>query len=99
MIDKYRAISNRKGLMQSALRIETKVLPGNKIEIDLPADTASTSVGQIVEVIVLLPEQKPALERQSILQLLEEIHKQRPVGRSVEEINRDLQAERDAWDN
>jgi hypothetical protein len=61
-------------LMQSALRIETKVLPGNKIEIDLPADTASTSVGQIVEVIVLLPEQKPALERQSVLHLIEEIH-------------------------
>ena len=85
--------------MQSELRIETKVLPGNKIEIDLPTDTASTSVGQIAEVIVLLPEQKPALERQSILQLLEEIHKQRPVGRSVGKINRDLQAERDAWDN
>ena len=83
--------------MQSALRIETKVLPGNKIEINLPADTALTSVGQIVEVIVLLP-QKPAPERQSILKLLEEIHRQRPVGRSVEEINRDFQAERDAWD-
>jgi len=53
--------------MQSALRIETKFLPGNKIEIDLPAKNASTSVGQIVEVIVLLPEQKPALEKQSIL--------------------------------
>ena len=76
--------------MQSALRIETKVLPGNKIEIDLPADTASTSVGQIVEVIVLLPKQKPALERQSILQLLKEIYQQRPVGRSVEAIDRDL---------
>ena len=85
--------------MQSALRIETKVLPGNKIEINLPVDAASTSVGQTVEVIVLLPEQKPAPENQSILQLLEEIHKQRPFGRSVEEINRDLQAERDAWDN
>lgn len=85
--------------MQSALRIETKVLPGNKIEINLPTDTASTSVGQIVEVIVLLPEQKPVLESQSILKLLEEIHRQRPVGRSVEEINQDLQAERDAWDN
>jgi hypothetical protein len=85
--------------MQSALRIETKVLPGNKIEIDLPADTPSTSVGQTIEVIVLLPERKPDLEQQSIMQLLEEIHKQRPVGRSVAEINRDLQAERDAWDN
>lgn len=85
--------------MQSALRIETKILPGNKIEINLPDLTASTSVGQLVEVIVLLPEDKPALEKQSILKLLEEIHQQRPVGRSVEEINRDLQAERDAWDN
>lgn len=85
--------------MQSALRIETKVLPGNKIEINLPAGTTSTSVGQTIEVIVLLPEQKPTLERQSILHLLEEIHRQRPVGRRVEEINRDLQVERDAWDN
>lgn len=84
--------------MQSALRIKTKVLPGNKIEIILPADT-SNSVGQTIEVIVLLPEQKPVLERQSILKFLEEIHRQRPVGRSVEEINRDLQVERDAWDN
>ncbi|MGF1990428.1 MAG: hypothetical protein RMY62_021510 [Nostoc sp. ZfuVER08] len=84
--------------MQSALRIETKVLPGNKIEITLPADTLSTSVGQTIEVIVLIP-QKTILEEQSIIHLLEEIHKQRPVGRSVEEINRDLEAERDAWDN
>ncbi|MDZ7967490.1 MAG: hypothetical protein RMY64_27405 [Nostoc sp. DedQUE08] len=84
--------------MQSALRIETKVLPGNKIEITLPDDTLSTSVGQTIEVIVLIP-QKTTLEGQSIIHLLEEIHKQRPVGRSVEEINQDLQAERDAWDN
>ncbi|MBC1237147.1 hypothetical protein [Nostoc sp. 2RC] len=84
--------------MQSALRIETKVLPGNKIEITLPADTLLTSVGQTIEVIVLIP-QKTTLEEQSIIHLLEEIHKQRPVGRSVEEINRDLEAERDAWDN
>ncbi len=47
-------------MLQSALRIETKILPGNKIEINLPKHTASTSVGQLVEVIVLLP-QKPAL--------------------------------------
>ncbi|WGV24978.1 hypothetical protein [Halotia branconii] len=85
--------------MQSALRIETKVLPGNKIEITLPDDTLSTSVGQTIEVIVLIPEQKTTIEEQSIIHLLEEIHKQRPVGRSLEEINRDLQAERDAWDN
>jgi len=85
--------------MQSALRLETKVLPGNKIEITLPANMLSNSVGKTIELIVLLPEQKPTLTRQSILQLLEEIHRQLPVGRSVEEINRDLQAERDAWGN
>ncbi|MDZ8034302.1 hypothetical protein [Nostoc sp. DedSLP04] len=48
--------------MQSALRIETKVLPGNKIEITLPDDTLSTSVGQTIEVIVLIP-QKTTLRR------------------------------------
>lgn len=85
--------------MQSALRIETKILPGNKIELKLPVGISSPSVGQTVEVIVLLPEQKSTLENPSILQLLEAIYRQRPVGRSVEEINRDLQAERDAWDN
>jgi len=85
--------------MRSELRIETKVLPGNKIEINLPADMLSSSVGQTIEVIVLLPEQNSPLESQSILQLLEQIYHERPVGRSVEEINRDLQAERNAWDN
>jgi hypothetical protein len=85
--------------MQSALRIETQVLPGNKIEITLPADAASAAIGQIVVVIVLLPEQKPGPEKQSVVRLLEEIHRQQPTGRSVEEINRELQAERDAWDN
>jgi hypothetical protein len=85
--------------MRSELRIETKVLPDNKIEISLPADMLSSSVGLTIEVIVLLPEQNSPLESQSILQLLEQIHHQRPVGRSVEEINRDLQAERNAWDN
>jgi hypothetical protein len=83
--------------MQSALRIETKVLPGNKIEINLPSASVSDSVGQTVEVIVILPEQKLAPTGQSIVALIEEIHRQRPVGRSVEEINQDLYAERNAW--
>jgi hypothetical protein len=85
--------------MQSALRIETKVLPGNKIEINLPLSEIPDSVGQNVEVIVLLPEKKSVSKSQSILEVIEEIRRQRPDGRSVEEINRDLQAERDAWDS
>ena len=83
--------------MQSALRIETKVLPGNKIEINLPDNTLSTSVGQTVEVIVLLPEQ-PQLVRQNILEWIEQA-RSRGTLRSAEEINRNLQAERDSWDN
>ena len=83
--------------MQSALRIETKILPGNKIEINLPADTALTSVGQTVEVIVLLPE-RPQLVRQNIVEWIEQA-RSRGIFRSVEEINRDLQAERDSWDS
>ncbi|MEG3918509.1 hypothetical protein QUA07_05080 [Microcoleus sp. T3_A4] len=83
--------------MRSELRIETKVLPGNKIEINLPADMLSSSVGQTIEVIVLLPE-RPQLMRQNILEWIEQA-RSRGTFRSVEEINRDLQAERDSWDN
>ncbi len=83
--------------MRSELRIETKVLPGNKIEINLPADMLSSSVGQTIEVIVLLPE-RPQLMRQNILEWIEQA-RSRVSFRSVEEINRDLQAERDSWDS
>lgn len=85
--------------MQSALRIETKVLPGNKIEIELPPDTAFNTVGQTIEVILLLPDKPTVSTDRSIQEILAEIHSQRPSSRSVEEINRDLQAERDAWDS
>ena len=38
--------------MQSALRIEAKVLPGNKIKIDFPPDPALNTVGNTIEVII-----------------------------------------------
>lgn len=79
--------------MQSAIRITTKVLPGNKVEIQLP----SGSVGEEVEVFVILPEKK-TLKQRSVLEILEEVHKHGPF-RTVEEIDRDLQLERDSWDN
>jgi hypothetical protein len=78
--------------MRKELRIETKVLPGNKIEINLPADMLSSSVGQTIEVIVLLPE-RSQLIRQNILEWIKQARSRVPF-RSVEEINRDLQAER-----
>ena len=38
--------------MQSALHITTKVLPGNKIEIQVP----EAEIGDSVDVFVILPE-------------------------------------------
>ena len=79
--------------MQSAIRITTKVLPGDKLEIQLPPG----AVGEEVEVFVIMPEKKPPKKR-NVLEILEEIHKHAPF-RTVEEIDRDLQEERDSWDS
>ena len=42
--------------MQSAIRITTKVLAGNKLEIQVPPG----SVGEEVEVFVIIPEKLPS---------------------------------------
>jgi hypothetical protein len=70
--------------MQSAIRITTKVLAGNKLEIQVPPG----SVGEEVEVFVIVPETPPW--RRKVLQLLTEI-RSRHVSRTVEEIDRELQ--------
>jgi hypothetical protein len=81
------------GHMQSALRITTKVLSGGKIELQLPLE----SVGDEVEVFVVLPE-KPQPQKRSILEFFADVHLQGPF-RTPEEIDRDIQMEKDAWDN
>jgi hypothetical protein len=81
--------------MQSAIYIKTKVLPGGKIELELPQATE----GEDVDVFVIMPSTKPSQSRPSVIDILDEIHRRRPHGRSTEEIDRELQAERDAWDN
>ena len=70
--------------MQSALRIEAKVLPGHKIEIDFPPDTALNTVENTIEVILLLPEKLTRSTEQSILEILAEIHSQRPFNRNFD---------------
>lgn len=80
-------------VMQSAIRITTRVLPGNKVEVLIPPG----SEGENVEVIVVLPEKKQQ-SRRSALDILEEVHKHGSF-RTVEEIDRDLRAERDSWDS
>jgi hypothetical protein len=71
--------------MQSAIRITTKVLAGNKLEIQVPPG----SVGEEVEVFVIIPE-KPQGGRRKVLEFLTEI-RSRHVSRTVEEIDRELQ--------
>ena len=79
--------------MQSAIRITTKVIAGNKLEIQVPPG----SVGEEVEVFVIIPE-KPQGWRRKVLELLTEI-RSRHVSRTVEEIDQELQEERNSWDN
>ena len=79
--------------MQSAIRITTKVLAGNKLEIQVPPG----SVGEEVEVFVIIPEKLQG-GRRKVLELLTEI-RSRHVSRTVEEIDRELQEERNSWDS
>jgi hypothetical protein len=78
--------------MQSALRITTKVLPGNKIEIEIP----EAEIGDSVDVFVILPE-KAEPKRRSVLDIIEESRRRHP-SRTAEDIDRQLQEERLSWD-
>ncbi|MBW4510522.1 MAG: hypothetical protein KME64_29005 [Scytonematopsis contorta HA4267-MV1] len=79
--------------MQSALRITTKVLPGNKIEIQLP----EAEIGDNVDVFVILPE-KSGAKRCNVIDLIEQIRSQNSSFKTTEEIDKQLQEERDSWD-
>ena len=79
--------------MRSALHVTTKVLPGNKIEIQVP----EAQIGDNVDVFVILPE-KTETKKRSVLELLEEVHAKRPP-KSAEEIDQQLQEERSSWDS
>jgi hypothetical protein len=70
--------------MQSVLHITTKVLPGNKIEIAVPAGL----IGEDVEVIIILRD-KPQPPNRRVLETLVVAHKLRSF-RTTEEIDRDL---------
>ena len=78
--------------MRQALLIKTKVLPGNKIEVTAP----EFSVGDTVEIFVVLPE-PPSPMRRSAIDLLEELPGQR-LFKTSEEADRYLQEERDSWE-
>ncbi len=79
--------------MQSTLRITTKVLAGNKIEIQVP----EAQIGDSVDVFVVLPQKAEPLRR-SVLDIIEESRKRHP-SRTAEDIDRQLQEERESWDS
>jgi hypothetical protein len=79
--------------MQPALHLTTKVLPGNKIVLEIPEG----EIGDTVDVFVVLPE-KPKEKKRSVVEMLEEIHLLRPP-KSAEEIDTQLREERASWDS
>ncbi|GAA6616861.1 hypothetical protein [Scytonema sp. NUACC26] len=78
--------------MQSALRITTKVLPGNKIEIELP----QAEIGDDVYVIVILPS-KAEPKRRSAVDILNELPGRR-LFKTAEEVDKYLKEERESWE-
>lgn len=78
--------------MQSALHITTKVLAGNKIEVELPPG----SEGEEVDVFIVLPQ--PKAKPFNILEFLATAREQH-AGRTAEEIDQQIRDERDSWDS
>ncbi len=81
--------------MQSALRMTTKVLPGNKIEIEMEIPEAE--IGDSVDVFVILPE-KAETKKRSVLDIIEQ-SRSRHSSRTAEDIDKQLQEERSSWDS
>jgi hypothetical protein len=79
--------------MQTALRLETTVLPGNRLEISDPG----LPEGVQVEVIVVLPE-KPKPPRISMLEFVESLPPGPRAFPTWEEYERHLREEKNAWD-
>ena len=79
--------------MQTALRMETTVLPGHRLEISDP----SLPEGTKVEVIVVLPATPPP-RRGSMLEFLATLPPGPLLFKTPEDANRYLQEERDSWE-
>ena len=79
--------------MQTALRMETTVLPGHRLEISAP----ELPEGARVEVIVVLPEE-PQPRRLSMLEFLESLPPGPRAFPTWDEYERHLREEKDAWD-
>jgi hypothetical protein len=79
--------------MQTELRLETTVLPGNRVEFTAP----ELPEGAKVEVTVVLAEQ-PAPERVSLVDFLKTLPAGPRAFKTWEEYERFLQEEKNSWD-
>jgi len=81
--------------MQAALRLETTILPGHRLEVRAP----ELPDGAKVEVIVVLPAQ-PSLRPMSMVEFLQTLPES-PSPRCFptwDEYEQHLQKEKDAWE-
>lgn len=79
--------------MQAALRVTTKVLPGNRIEITAP----KLREGESVDVLLVLPE-TPSSPRRSVLDIIAPLPPGPHSYSTWEAFERRFQEERNSWD-
>ncbi len=79
--------------MQAALRMETTILPGHRLEISDP----QLPEGAKVEIIVVLPKQ-PQPQFGSALDFLESLPPGPRAFKTWEEYEQHLREERNSWD-
>ena len=79
--------------MQTALRLETTILPGHRLEVSAP----ELPDGVKVEVIVVLPEQ-PVPARRSMLEFLATLPPGPLLFQTPEDANQYVREERDSWE-
>jgi hypothetical protein len=79
--------------MQAALRLETTVLPGHRLEVSVP----ELPEGVKVEVSIVLPE-CPEPRRMSMLEFVKTLPPSPRAFPTWDEYEHHLQKERDSWD-
>ena len=84
-------------MTQAAIRLKTRVLPGNRIEVSAPEFTE----GEEVEVTVALPEKPGPETNRKFRDVIEFLDSLTPVRRTPEEwaqVDMEFLEERSSWD-
>ena len=79
--------------MQPALHLTTKVLPGNKIEIEIPEG----EIGDTVDVFIVISENK-SKDDSSVVNLITKMRSNRLSFKTSEQIDQQIREERESWD-